>query len=68
MNDIRDIFPVQTVRVLDVFVVAPFLIYAGKKSNDKVIRYGLIGLGILTALYNGLNYLNDKKNGNKIRI
>jgi hypothetical protein len=63
MSDIRQIFPVQSVRLFDVFVIAPFLIYAGRSSNDKVIKYGLIGLGVLTALYNGVNYINNSKNG-----
>lgn len=63
MNDITKIFPIQTVRLLDVFVVAPFLVYAGRSSSNKTIKYGLIGLGILTALYNGMNYLKEEKDG-----
>jgi hypothetical protein len=63
MNDVTQIFPIQSVRLLEVFVVAPFLVYAGRYSTDKTIKYGLIGLGILTALYNGMDYLKEEKDG-----
>ena len=52
---------VQNVRLLDVFVVAPFLLYVGtKKELSMPIRYGLIGLGLATFLYNGVNYMKNK--------
>lgn len=56
---------VQKVRLLDVFVVAPFLFYVGtRKELPFSIRYGLYGLAIATLVYNGKNYLDalqDKK-------
>jgi hypothetical protein len=63
MNSFDKIIPVQTVRLIDVFVIAPFLIYAGKSAKNNYIKYGLIGIGVLTALYNGVHYIENKKNG-----
>jgi hypothetical protein len=54
-------FSVQEVRLMDVFIVAPFLLYAGTlPSIPKSVRYGLIGLGVATLLYNGYHYLKNK--------
>lgn len=56
---------VQTVRLLDVFVVTPFLLYVGtRKELPKHLRIGVVALGVATFLYNGKNYLDalqDKK-------
>lgn len=52
---------VQTVRILDVFVVAPFLFYASTKTDNKLVSLGLGLLGFATAIYNGYNYINQKK-------
>lgn len=53
---------VQHVRILDVVVVAPFLIYVGmRKELPQTIRAMLIGLGIATLLYNGINYLKNRQ-------
>lgn len=54
-------FDIQDVRLMDVFLVAPFLIYAGTiPSIPKNIRYGLIGLGVATLLYNGYHFMKNK--------
>lgn len=56
---------VQQVRLLDVFVVAPFLFYVGtRKELPQTLRFGLVALGAATLIYNGKNYLDaisDKK-------
>lgn len=56
---------VQHIRLLDVFVVAPFLIYVGtRKELTPMVRMGVVALGVATFLYNGKNYLDgiqDKK-------
>ena len=50
---------VQKVRLLDVFVVAPFLFYVGtRKELSQTLRLGVIVLGAATLIYNGKNYLN----------
>jgi len=54
---------IQQVRLVDVFVVAPFCFYvASQKTLSNPIRLGLYILGISTLLYNGNNYLKNRKN------
>ena len=47
----------QTVRLLDVFVLAPFLFWASSKTDNKTAKYGLMVAGFLTFVYNGNDYL-----------
>lgn len=55
-------FDVQTVRLIDVFLIAPFLMYVGtNKSLSTPVRATLWGLGIATLLYNGHHYLKNKQ-------
>jgi len=50
---------VQKVRLLDVFVVAPFLFYVGtRKELPQTLRLGVIVLATATLIYNGKNYLD----------
>tara|TARA_Y100001938_G_scaffold127128_1_gene179703 strand:- start:317 stop:544 length:228 start_codon:yes stop_codon:yes gene_type:complete len=52
----------QRVRVIDVFLIAPILIYAGnQKTLPKWLRYSLYGIGVATAYYNAKNYLKNKE-------
>lgn len=54
---------VQNIRLIDVFVVAPFCLYvATYKTLPMWVRGGLILLGATTFLYNGNNYLKNLKN------
>jgi hypothetical protein len=64
MNDFDKIISKQQVRLLDVFVVAPFLIYTStlKGVPSKRIRLSLLVLGVATLVYNGSNYLKEAKN------
>lgn len=56
------ILTVQQVRLIDVFVVAPFCFYvASQKSLSTPIRAGLVILGATTLLFNANNYLKNKK-------
>lgn len=53
---------VQQVRLLDVFVVAPFCFYvASYKTLPNSVRAGLVILGAATLIYNGNNYLKNRK-------
>jgi len=53
---------VQQVRLLDVFVVAPFCFYvASFKTLPNSVRAGLMVLGAATLIYNGNNYLKNAK-------
>jgi hypothetical protein len=50
---------VQKVRLLDVFVVAPFLFYVStRKELPQTLRLGVFVLGAATLIYNGINYIN----------
>ena len=52
----------QWMRLLDVFVLGPFLIYSGStKKMHPVIKVGLIAAGTGTIIYNGANYLKIRK-------
>lgn len=51
----------QPVRLLDVFVIAPFLFYTAYKFNlPKSVKIGLYTLAVSTAVYNGYNYLKNR--------
>ena len=53
---------VQNIRLIDVFVVAPFCFYvATYKTLPMWVRGGLILLGATTLIYNGHNYLKNLK-------
>ena len=53
---------VQMIRLIDVFFIAPVLIYAGTKQElPKSLRYTLIILGVATFLYNGHHFLKNSK-------
>jgi flagellar assembly factor FliW len=50
----------QPVRLVDVFVIAPFLFYTAYKYDlPKPIKTGLYVLSVTTLVYNGYNYLKN---------
>lgn len=54
---------VQNIRLIDVFVVAPFCFYvATYKTLPMWVRGGLILLGGTTLIFNANNYLKNLKN------
>lgn len=57
----------QTIRIIDVVLIGPTLVYAGAvKSNlPKVIRGALVLFGVCTIYYNFKNYYETKKNLSK---
>lgn len=57
----------QNIRLLDVFVIAPILVYIGiKQDMPKWMKISLISIGIATFYYNGKNYLINKENDKKV--
>lgn len=46
----------QAIRIVDVVILAPYLIYLSRKLREPH-RTILMVTGILTAVYNGRNYL-----------
>lgn len=62
---ITPIVSVQTIRLVDVFVIAPFCFYvATYKTLPTYVRAGLLILGATTLYYNGQNYLLNRKKVN----
>ena len=52
----------QVVRIIDVVVIGPGLIYLGtRKQKYKAANLFLLVVGITTIFYNGYNYLKQKK-------
>lgn len=50
---------VQLVRLLDVFLLGPLMIYAGVKSKDlpPLAKSGLVIFGLCTIAFNGSQWL-----------
>lgn len=53
-------FTKQQVRLMDIFIIAPFLFWAASKTENKIAKSGLIVIGALTLIYNGINYIAEK--------
>ena len=53
----------QEIRLLDIFVLSPFMIWFGATATGvpQWAKFVMVISGILTALYNGRNYLRKKK-------
>lgn len=51
----------QIVRLIDVFVLGPFLIYAASRVQSKNVCLGLVATGVATILYNGRNYIEYRQ-------
>lgn len=53
----------QEIRLLDVLLLAPFMIWFGITATNvqQWAKFTMIIAGILTALYNGRNYLRKRK-------
>ena len=56
----------QIVRLFDVFVIGPFLLWYALKTRQRVTQQefaGIIFIGITTILYNGYNYIANTVRG-----
>jgi len=53
----------QSVRLVDVFVLGPFMVWAGLRATTlpEWARTALVVSGILTVVYNGANYLERRR-------
>jgi hypothetical protein len=61
MKNTESIISKQNMRLIDIVIVSPFLIYASTlKQNPNWVRISLMTLGITTFLYNGIDYLYEK--------
>lgn len=69
MSFIRDTIPSsvmevqksQMLRLWDVFMLGPIMIYVGANRLKGWERNFIVSAGILTMIYNGKNYLENKK-------
>jgi hypothetical protein len=61
----KEVSKSQWVRLADVWIIGPAMVWAGlDTTKPKVLRYGLIGMGIGTVLYNARNfYLTREASG-----
>jgi hypothetical protein len=51
----------QAVRLADVFLIAPYLLYvSSKRELSELDRNLLFGLGVATLFYNAINYIQNK--------
>jgi len=50
----------QLVRIIDVTLLGPYMVYAGTKLPTKIMQTTMIMAGILTITYNLNNYLKNK--------
>ena len=61
MKNTESIISKQNMRLIDIVLISPFLVYASTlKTNPNWVRYTLLILGITTFLYNGIDYLYEK--------
>lgn len=60
---IEEVSKSQNIRIIDVFVIAPIIIYAGTfKALPIWVRLSLIGIGVAAAVYNAKNFLENRSN------
>ena len=54
---------IQRIRLLDVFVIGPVMLYAAFVSTKlEPVTRGILGVsGVLTVLYNGANFFTEEK-------
>lgn len=57
----------QIIRLVDVFFIAPVLMYTAYKAKDlpKSLRMIVLIIGLGTLLYNGKNYLKNRQNASR---
>lgn len=53
--ELNEVVKTQQVRLLDVFVIAPLMVYGGVKAGG-VLGWTLAAFGATTLLYNAENY------------
>lgn len=59
----------QAIRVADVFLVGPAMIFGGRKlatkRSSRMLGWSLVIFGVATVLYNGRNYLRQLGKGSE---
>ena len=59
----KEVSKSQSIRLLDIFFIAPFLLYIGYKATgiNNTEKMVLVLIALATFYYNGKNYLETKK-------
>ena len=58
----KEVYYTQLVRIADVFLIGPILIYASSfKVLPTYLRILLFSIGVATIIYNGRNYIKEIK-------
>lgn len=53
----------QAIRLADVFLIAPYLLYvSSKRELSEFDRNIIFGIGVATLVYNAFNYFENYKN------
>ncbi len=67
-TSVQEVVKTQTIRVADVFIVGPLMIFAGWTLQDykldkinRPLGFTLMALGVGTILLNGKNYFANQK-------
>lgn len=58
----------QTVRLVDVFFIGPFMIYIGLRDKNPVFTITSVFIGMATIVYNGFNYITYKQNKDIVNL
>jgi hypothetical protein len=51
----------QHVRLMDVFLLGPFMVWAGFQLKHPAAKIAMVTSGVGTVLYNGNNYLRARR-------
>ncbi len=52
----------QNVRLFDVFILGPFMIWAGIQLQNEIAKSAMVAAGAGTIIYNWNNYKEDQEN------
>ena len=58
----------QYVRLIDVFLYGPILIYTSTLIHNKFLKIMILFIGITTIVYNLKNYIKEKENSSNYKI
>lgn len=58
--EVKEFNKSQNIRLIDMFLLGPFMIWAGTNMESKVAGKIMVASGIATILYNGKNYYLNK--------
>lgn len=61
-NTIMEVQKSQMIRLADVFIIAPYLLYvSSKRKLSEFDRNMIFGIGVATLVYNAFNYFENNK-------